>query len=151
MVDRLNISGADSDEKIPDKNSQTTEKIRVLLVDDEPDITTTIKSGLETYGYEVDAFNDPEKVLSDYKPNYYDALLIDIKMPRLDGFQLCREIKKKDPTARVAFITAFEVYHEEFKKMFPDIEVRYFIRKPISIGQLVKQLNSGLLGNGIRS
>jgi DNA-binding response OmpR family regulator len=114
---------------------------KILVVDDEPDITASIKNGLERHGFEIDVFNDPLKALTSYKPNEYDLLLLDIRMPKMNGFELYREIKKKSNNVKICFFTAFEVYYEEFKKIFPNVEVKCFIRKPISIAELVSHIN----------
>src|SRR5712692_567132 len=103
---------------------------RILIVDDEIDITKSIKKGLEQNGFEVGAYNDPLKALSEFKPDIYDLLLLDIRMPNMNGFELYRELKKKDSAAKVCFITAFEVYQHEFQKVFPSSDVKCFIRKP---------------------
>ncbi|HEX2557066.1 MAG TPA: response regulator [Nitrososphaera sp.] len=115
---------------------------KVAIVDDEPDITTVLKRGLEQNGFEVDAFNDPKVALNNFKADYYDLMIIDIRMPKLNGFDLYREVRKKDTKVKVCFLTAFEIYYEEFRKMFPTIDVKAFVRKPVSISALVKQLNS---------
>src|SRR5881628_3076797 len=72
----------------------------------------------------------------------HDLIIIDIRMPKINGFDLYRELKKRDGGIKVCFLTAFEIYYEEFKKMFPAIDVRAFIRKPVSISSLVSQVNS---------
>jgi DNA-binding response OmpR family regulator len=113
-------------------------KGRILVVDDEPDITSVIKRGLEAAGYMVDAYNDPEKALANYGPGRYDMLIFDIRMPKINGFQLYREIRKKDERAKVCFMTVFEVYREEFEKVFPDFDVKCFLTKPLSIKDLQK-------------
>jgi DNA-binding response OmpR family regulator len=115
---------------------------RLAVVDDEVDITTVLKKGLEHNGFSVDAFNDPQVALVNFKPGHYDLMIIDIRMPKLNGFDLYRQLKKKDPDVKVCFLTAFEIYYEEFRKMFPTIDVRAFIRKPISISTLVGQINA---------
>ena len=117
---------------------------KILVVDDEPDISSSIKRGLERNGFQVDAYTDPEKALSEFKPGTYDLLLVDIRMPKLNGFELYREIKKKNDDAKVCFFTAFEVYYNEFKKVFPSLDVKCFIRKPITIGDLVAHINTEL-------
>ena len=117
-------------------------KKRILVVDDETDITISIKNGLTRKGFDVDTFNDPVTALENYKSGTYDLLLLDIRMPKMNGFELCREIKKKDDSVRVCFFTAFEVYYDEFKKIFPNLEVKCFIRKPITINELVSHINS---------
>ena len=76
---------------------------RILLVDDDPDITLTFKAGLDSHYYgdgdkrrrfEVCTYNDPLLVLKEFKPDFYDLLLTDIYMPNMNGFQLCEKILK---------------------------------------------------------
>lgn len=117
---------------------------KILVVDDEPDITSSIKNGLQRKGFEVDTYNDPTDALSNFKSDVYDLLLIDIRMPKMNGFELYREVKKKSSNVRICFFTAFEVYYDEFRKMFPNLEVKCFIRKPITINDLVTHINSEL-------
>ena len=115
---------------------------RIAVVDDEHDITIILKKALEHHDFAVDTFNDPQAVLATFKPSYYDLMIIDIRMPRMNGFDLYRELRKRDSGVRVCFLTAFEIYYEEFKKLFPTIDVKAFIRKPISISNLVSQINA---------
>lgn len=115
---------------------------KIAIVDDEPDITAVLKKGLEQNGFAIEAFNDPRLALASFKPGYYDLVIIDIRMPNINGFDLYRELKKRDGNVRVCFLTAFEIYYEEFRKMFPNIDVRAFVRKPVSIAGLVKQINA---------
>ena len=116
---------------------------KILIVDDEPDITLTLRKGLELNGYDVHSFNDPLVALSSYKPDIYDLLVIDIRMPNMTGFELYRKIKELDSKVRVCFITAFETYYEKFKQeFFPLEEIKGFIRKPIQIEDLVRFVNT---------
>jgi two-component system, OmpR family, response regulator ChvI len=115
---------------------------RIAVVDDEPDITTIFRKGLECHGFAIDTFNDPQAALASFKPNYYDLMIIDIRMPSINGFGLYRELKKRDNSIRVCFLTAFEIYYEEFRKLFPTIDVKAFIRKPVSISNLGSQINA---------
>jgi CheY-like chemotaxis protein/predicted transcriptional regulator len=126
--------------------SQPRKTVRVLVVDDEPDIASAMKVGLQDYEFYVDVANDPVQVLKNYAPSSYDLLILDIKMPKMNGFELYKEIKKKDDRVKVCYLTAFEVYYEEFKKAFPDIDITHFIRKPISMSDLVLQIRR-LTGN----
>lgn len=121
---------------------------KIAIVDDEPDITSVLKKGLEQHGFSVDAFNDPEEALSSFKPDHYDLMIIDIRMPKVNGFDLYRELRKRDSKVKVCFLTAFEIYYEEFSKIFPNIDVRAFVRKPVSILTLVKQINSTIEAPG---
>ncbi len=115
---------------------------RILIVDDEPDLTKISVMALEHYGYKVDAFNDPKEALSKYKPGSYDLIILDIKMPEMNGFQLYREIKKKDNNAKMCFLTASELYYKEFReKEFRSLDRNLFIRKPINNEELAKEIN----------
>jgi two-component system, OmpR family, response regulator ChvI len=116
---------------------------RVLIVDDDPDITITFKQGLQSNGFEVDAFNDPVQALSSFQTSRYDLLLIDVRMPKMNGFELYKEMEKIDPV-KVCFITAFEVYYEALREVFPTLEVECFITKPIEIANLIKRINEQL-------
>jgi len=113
---------------------------KILLVEDEEDIAKSLKAGLERKGFQVDTFTDPTQALAKYKPHAYDLLLIDIRMPKMNGFELVREIRKVDDDSEVWFLTAFEVYYEEFKKMFPNLDVKNFIRKPVSLNELSSRI-----------
>jgi DNA-binding response OmpR family regulator len=117
-------------------------KSSILIVDDELDITLAFKKGLESNGFLVDIYNDPVIALSNFKSGLYDLLLLDVRMPKMNGFELYQEIEKIDKKAKVCFITAFEVYYQALKEIFPTLEVGCFIRKPIEIEDLVKKINS---------
>ena len=112
---------------------------KILIVDDEPDINLTLGKGLEKGGYDVDSFDDPMVALSNFKPDTYDLLLLDIKMPNMTGFELYRKVKEIDSKVKVCFITAYETYFEKFKQeFFPLEEIKGFIRKPIEIDDMTK-------------
>ena len=126
------------------KRPSNPHQYKILLVDDEPDVTLALKQGLEENGFSVDAFNDPRVALSKFKAAYYDLLLLDIKMADLNGVQLYQEVKKKDSSAKVCFITAYEVYYEILKKDFPTLNVGCFIKKPVETEELVKKIRKEL-------
>lgn len=112
-----------------------------MIVDDEVDITDALKVGLERRGFHVDTFNDPRAALQKFRPAHYDISILDIRMPKMNGFELYREMRKVDPRVNVCFLTAFDVHREEFEKMFPDVKVSAFLKKPITIERLVTRLN----------
>ena len=120
------------------------DKKRILLVDDERDITIAFRMGLENNGFVVDTFNDPKEALSNFKSGLYDLLLIDVKMPKMNGFELYREIEKIDNKAKVCFITAFEVYYKSLRELFPTTNVDCFIKKPITTDELVQKIRTEL-------
>jgi two-component system, OmpR family, response regulator ChvI len=120
-------------------------KGRILLVDDERDINTVVKKGLERVGFKVCAFNNPLDALSNFEAGSYDVALLDIRMPSMNGFELYKKLREIDSKIKVCFITAFEMYEEEFKKLFPSYEVRCFIKKPIKLTDLIIEIEKILL------
>jgi two-component system, OmpR family, response regulator ChvI len=120
-------------------------KGRILLVDDERDINTVVKKGLERVGFKVCAFNNPLDALSNFEAGSYDVALLDIRMPSMNGFELYKKLRETDSKVKVCFITAFEMYEEEFKKLFPSYEVRCFIKKPIKLTDLIVEIEKILL------
>jgi DNA-binding response OmpR family regulator len=114
----------------------------ILIVDDEIDITLAFKKGLESNGFMVDIYNDPVTALLNFKSDFYDLILVDVRMPKMNGFELYQEIEKVDKKSKVCFFTAFEVYYHALREIFPTLEVGCFIRKPIEIDDLVKRINS---------
>jgi CheY-like chemotaxis protein len=116
----------------------------ILLIDDEPDVTYTIKTILEDNGFKVDSFNDPILAFNYYKGNFYDLVILDIKMPKMDGFELYTKIREKDSKVKICFLTASEMYYEKFRKTRSEfgriIGEDCFIQKPIKNEDLVKKL-----------
>lgn len=109
-----------------------SDRLKLLLVDDERDITSILKRGLEGAGFEVDAFNSPVEALSQYRPGHYDIVISDIRMPGMDGFHFAREIWGRDAGARICMMTSFEIYENEARKVFPNFKTYCFIKKPIT-------------------
>jgi CheY-like chemotaxis protein len=119
-------------------------KIKILVVNDQPDNTSIFSMSLEDGGFEVDAFTDPLLALSKFKSDHkkYDLLILDIKMPGMNGFELYEEIRKIDNKVKTCFLTAFgEGYTEEFGRRFSSSINVSFIRKPIRVDDLVKKVN----------
>jgi DNA-binding response OmpR family regulator len=116
---------------------------RILIVDDEVDITVFLKNALESYGFKVSSYNEPQEALSNFKAGQYDLILLDIRMPVIDGFELHKHLQKIDPKARICFMTAYEIYVDSLKEMFPDSYSSIcFIKKPFAVKEFVTKLNS---------
>jgi DNA-binding NtrC family response regulator len=114
---------------------------KILLVDDEADIVSTFKMILEMNNFEVDGYTNPLSALSNFKPNEFGLLILDIRMPVMNGFELFKKIREIDNRVEACFITAFEDYREEFKESFPMLdEAKHFIRKPKAIEDLVNHV-----------
>jgi CheY-like chemotaxis protein len=92
-------------------------KGRILIVDDDPDITLSFSIGLEDGGFEVYTYTDPLDALSNFKPSFYDLLLVDINMPRMNGFELCKRILEIDLNVKVCFITAGDINIEALREV----------------------------------
>jgi two-component system response regulator ChvI len=126
--------------------SLSSSKRRILVVDDEPDVTFTLKKGLENSGlFEVNTFNDPELALLNFKPGFYDFLLIDIRMPNMNGYDLYDKIKNIDNKVKACFISAYEINYRALREQFPLIEMECYA-KPIDIDDLIRRINAELEG-----
>ncbi|MGB0005404.1 MAG: response regulator [Nitrososphaeraceae archaeon] len=117
---------------------------RILIVDDEPDITLSFKMILEGNGFKVDTYNDPVIARGNFKPDAYDLVILDIRMPKMDGFQLYDELKKIDDKVKVVFITAFDINYEGLRKMYPELRIDSFVRKPVDSEYLINVVKDEL-------
>jgi DNA-binding response OmpR family regulator len=119
---------------------------KILVIDDEPDVTYTIKNILEDNGFAVETFTDSILALDNYKVNFYDLVILDILMPNMDGFQLYIKIREKDDKVKICFLTAIATFNEDFRKirmkLSNTINEDYFIQKPIKMEDLLKKLTS---------
>ena len=119
---------------------------RILVVDDEPDVNITLHKMLEKNGFIVDSYENPFLALDNFTPHYYDLSILDIKMPRMNGFSLYREIKKLDRKMKVCFLTAGEMYPGAYSDIFSSLPANCFIRKPITNEQLLKNIDKVMCG-----
>jgi CheY-like chemotaxis protein len=125
---------------------------RILIVDDDPDITLTFKKGLEaeneTSGgkifFQVFTYNDPLLALAEFKVNFYDLLLIDVNMPKLNGFEFSEKILKLDLNVRVYYISAGEMNIEALREQHKSLSLGCFITKPVIIENLVIRVKAEL-------
>jgi two-component system, OmpR family, response regulator ChvI len=126
--------------------SNVAKRRKILLVDDDADVVSTFQMILEMNGFEIEAYTSPTSALSNFKPNEFGLLILDIRMPVMNGFELFKRIKDIESNVEACFITAYEDYREEFKESFPMLdEAKHFIRKPKAIEDLVNHVST-LLG-----
>jgi DNA-binding response OmpR family regulator len=114
---------------------------RILIVDDEPDVNLALRIVLEDNNFIVDSFNDPLRALENFKADMYDLIILDIKMPKKDGFEVYKEILKIDNRVKVCFLTAGDINYRSLKETFPTLDENQFIRKPIENIELIKQIH----------
>jgi DNA-binding response OmpR family regulator len=126
------------------KRKSKKTKSKILLVDDESDITESFGLALEDSGFEVDKYNDPAVALASFKPNMYGLLILDIKMPNMDGFELYDKIKKIDKKVNVFFISAFEIDRATIGKKHAGLKIENFLSKPIQIPELIRRVEERL-------
>jgi CheY-like chemotaxis protein len=130
-------------QKIPGYNQKR--KKRVLLVDDESDHCMVYQIVLEDADYQCISYTDSVRALQEFRPGCYDLVILDIKMPKLDGFALCKKIRELDKNIQIIFVTASEVYYENFRKQYypeigNDVNINC-LQKPITNEELIKIVN----------
>jgi DNA-binding response OmpR family regulator len=126
-----------------DSLSQQERKKKILVVDNEPDMTKMLKMALERAGFKIDVFNDPELALSSFKPNLYGLAILDVMMPKINGFELYNELKKMDHDIKVCFLTASsETYREELRKeKYCELSRDLFLEMPLPIKEIISEIN----------
>jgi DNA-binding response OmpR family regulator len=125
---------------------------RILVVDDDPDITFTFKKAFEEANrisgnktsFHVNVYNDPLVAISEFKPDFYDLMLVDINMPEMNGFDFCVKIFEVDVNPRVCFMTSGLINREALKEQYPSLSIGFFIRKPVTMENLVRKVKAEL-------
>jgi DNA-binding response OmpR family regulator len=125
---------------------------RIMIVDDDEDVTITFKAGIEDSNnntdtnkrIEVYTSNNPVVALSEFKPNFYDLLLVDINMPHMNGFELCEKILTIDINVKVCFMSCVEINREALREIYPSLSLGCFIRKPVTTDYLLERIRSEL-------
>ncbi len=116
-------------------------KNKILVVDYEHDSNLLLKTILERNGFIVDCFDDPFVAMENFRSNLFSLIILNIKLPKLNGFQLYREIRKKDKKVKVCFITDGEMYYGVYTDIFNSLDENSFIRKPINYDNLLEHLS----------
>lgn len=114
---------------------------RILTVVDESDINTTLRKMLGQNGFIVDSYEDPFLALENFKSHFYDLLILDIKMPEMNGFSFYREIKKLDDKMKVCILTAAEINDGEYSDILSSLPDNCIIQKPVTNEDLLKIIN----------
>ena len=152
LITKINLQTKDRYGRSLLQNQTTSSRSktkRILLVDDEPDICLIYQMVLEDAGYRCSSYTDPVQALQEFKPCFYDLILLDIKMPVLNGFELCKKIIERDRNLHILFITASEEYYEKFRSQhYPELGKINYIQKPIGNDELVQIVNM-IIANSI--
>jgi DNA-binding response OmpR family regulator len=122
-----------------------TRLCNIFMVDNEPDVNITIKMALEENGdFKVDTFNDSESALSAFEPGHYDLAILDVRMPGMNGFQLCKKLREIDKNLKICFLTAVELtyLHDVDSDIINDLKTNCFVSKPVNTPDLVARLNT---------
>ena len=133
-------------ERMSSISSESSLKRRIMVVDDDSDIALTLRMGLEISDktMKVACYDNPVTALSEFRPDFYDLLLIDINMPVMNGFELCQKLLKKDISVRVCFMTSGEINMDAMREVHPLKSIGCFIKKPITIDALVQRIKAEL-------
>ena len=125
--------------------SRPAEKRRILVIDNDSDICTVYQMVLQDEGYDCDSYTDSVKALQEFKAGYYDLILLDLKMPGLSGFDLCKKIREFDKIVKIFFVTGsssqafFEKITQDQDPLLKDID---YIQKPIANHELVSVIRN---------
>jgi len=128
--------------------SSTSEKdvpviARILVVDDEPDILLTVQAILEENpGFRVFSYIDSTVALSNFKAGFFDLALLDVRMPKINGFNLYRKIRQIDSEIIIGFLTAYDMTYEDFRRNeIKNLDIKFFILKPIERDNLLRKIS----------
>jgi DNA-binding response OmpR family regulator len=115
------------------------------VVDDEQDITFTLKETLDETGlFQVKTFTNPVLALSEFKAGVYDLAVLDIRMPGMNGFELCRKLKDVDKMLKICFLTATDLlyYQETDSDIIDDLGTDCFVQKPVDNEDFVGKIEA---------
>ncbi|MGA6923939.1 MAG: response regulator [Nitrososphaeraceae archaeon] len=118
---------------------------KILLVDDDPDANLSLSILLRDRGFDVDSFTSPSDALKYFRRNYYDLLVLDVRMPNMDGFELYRAIREVDTKAKIWFFAAAELDNyrvAELEDMMEELGEECFISKPIENNEILCRINT---------
>jgi DNA-binding NtrC family response regulator len=112
-------------------------------------LSSLFKKALESAGFSINVFNNSADALKDFKPHFYDLVMLDIVMPKMDGFSLYKELQKVDPDVKVCFLTESEKYREDLREgEYRMLSKDLFFQKPISIKDLIKDIHRRIDSTG---
>ncbi|HEV2105347.1 MAG TPA: response regulator [Candidatus Eisenbacteria bacterium] len=124
-------------------------KPRILIVDDEPDLVSVLRFGLEVEGFEVLEANDGEQGLAMAREQSPDLMVLDLMLPRMDGYKVCRALKFDERYRRMPIFILSARSGETDRRLALDLGADEFVTKPYDMKQLVARIRERL-GQGGR-
>ena len=127
--------------------TQTSHSHKILVVDDEQDIVFTLKTILNEAGFSVDAFTNPSVAFEMFRPEKYELIILDIRMPGINGFELYMKLLEQDNSIKVLFLTAvneFSMYSKFKSSVSPMSGKRYYLQKPVDLTKLLQRVDDML-------
>jgi DNA-binding NtrC family response regulator len=118
------------------------EKSRVLVVDDEEALRYLLSTELAAEGYEVETAGDGDEAIEAIKQKDYDVVLLDIKMPRVDGFEVLKFIKQNKPEIKVIMLTAYADVKNAIEAL--KLGASDFVSKPYDLEDILTSINRAL-------
>jgi two-component system catabolic regulation response regulator CreB/two-component system response regulator ChvI len=145
----------DEEQKLERKEKLTPFAKRILIIDKDPDTSLTFKRAFEEanriggggdsrVSFHVNTYNDPLVALSEFKPNLYDLMLIDIEMPKMNGFDFCVKAMEIDVNPRFCFMSSGLINQEALREQYPSLSIGCVIEKPVTIENLIRRVSAEL-------
>lgn len=125
-------------------NNNNSNTKRILIIDDDLDITNLFKTFLECNGYIVEAFTDPVNALIEFRKYKYDLILLDLRIPHTDGITIYKKLKEIDDQIIICLTTADHNYIQRLQKGMIDID-RIVLYKPVLLKDLKNKIDSLLV------
>jgi two-component system OmpR family response regulator len=116
------------------------ERMRLLMAEDELKMARAIRRGLEQEGYAVDVVTNGEDALFHATEYDYDALVLDVMLPRMDGFSLCRELRSRGRWVPVLMLTARDSVEDRIRGL--DVGADDYLPKPFAFGEFLARLRA---------
>ena len=122
------------------KNDNNNKNKKIMIIDDDKDITNLFSIFLEYNGYIVNAYTNPVEAFNNFRKNSHDLIVLDLKMPKMDGMALYLKIKEIDGKVIICFTTADINYIEDLRKGIIDIE-KIVLYKPVLLKDLKNKID----------
>ncbi len=114
--------------------------MNILLAEDEPKIASFVKKGLEESAYDVDWVKDGKEAIRHGLDHEYDIIILDVMLPHIDGFQVCKRIRVKNPQVPILMITALDSTEDKIKGL--DAGADDYLPKPFDFDELLARLRA---------